>query len=77
MVGGACLDDLCRLGPHSLSLVYRTRDRNIGGAIGRLIAGISLFDGLVLATAGAGIGVLVALAAFGSTHALQRYIKGT
>jgi hypothetical protein len=62
---------------YSLSLVYRTRDRNIGGAIGRLIAGISLFDGLVLATAGAGIGVLVALVAFGSTHALQRYIKGT
>jgi 4-hydroxybenzoate polyprenyltransferase len=62
---------------YSLLLVYRPTGRNIGGAIGRLIAGISLLDGLVLASGGAGLGVLVALAAFGSTHVLQRYVKGT
>jgi 4-hydroxybenzoate polyprenyltransferase len=62
---------------YSLWLVYRPTDRNIGGAIGRLIAGISLLDGLVLAASGSAVGVLVALAAFRGTHALQRYVKGT
>ena len=61
----------------SLSLVYRRSGRNIGAAIGRLIAGISLIDALVLASAGSGAGVLIAVAAFGSTHVLQRYVKGT
>jgi 4-hydroxybenzoate polyprenyltransferase len=62
---------------YALWLVYRPVDRDIGGAIGRLIAGISLVDGMVLASTGAGIGVPVALIAFASTHALQRYVKGT
>jgi len=62
---------------YSLWLVYRPNDRNIGGAIGRLIAGISLLDGLVLAATGSAVGVLVALVAFRGTHALQRYVKGT
>ena len=62
---------------YSLSFVYRRADKNIGGAIGRLIAGISLLDGLVLAVAGSPIGVLAAVVAFASTHWLQRYVKGT
>jgi UbiA prenyltransferase family len=61
----------------ALSLVYRPANRDIGGAIGRLIAGISLLDGLVLVASGWGVGVVVALLAFGGTHVLQRYVKGT
>lgn len=76
LVAGVLLAFLVWAG-YSLSLVYRRTGRNIGGAIGRLIAGISLVDGLVLASAGAGVGVIVALLAFGSTHLLQRYVKGT
>ncbi|MBC8121889.1 MAG: UbiA family prenyltransferase [Gemmatimonadaceae bacterium] len=60
---------------YCITLVYNTRD--IGGAIGRLIAGIALVDGLALAGAGAPSGVLLALVAFGATLFLQRYIKGT
>ncbi len=62
---------------YSVSLVYDRRKRSIGAAIGRLIAGISLLDGLVLAVAGALPGVILALLAFGLTLFLQRYIKGT
>lgn len=62
---------------YSASFAYRTKDRQVGGAIARLIAGISLVDALVLATHEAWWGVLVALIAFASTIFLQRYIKGT
>ncbi len=62
---------------YSLSFVYRRRQRSIGGAIARLIAGISLLDSLVLALAGAWAGVLLAWLAFGVTLFFQRYIKGT
>lgn len=58
----------------SIALVYR---RQIGAGITRLIAGISLLDGLVLASMQAWPGVFVALAAFGLTLFLQRYVKGT
>lgn len=60
---------------YCITLVYSTRD--IGGAIGRLIAGIALVDSLALAGVGALSGVLLALVAFGATLFLQRYIKGT
>lgn len=60
----------------SITVVYRPQ-RDIGGAIARLIAGIALVDGLVLATAGALAGVALALAAFGLTLFFQRYIQGT
>ena len=62
---------------YSISFVYRLKGRNIGAAIGRLIAGISLFDSLVLAAMDAFVGVGLALIAFGTTRFLQRYIEGT
>jgi 4-hydroxybenzoate polyprenyltransferase len=62
---------------YGASFAYRHRGRNIGGAVGRLIAGIALYDGLVLAAAGAVTGVVMALAAFGATLFFQRYIRGT
>ncbi len=61
---------------YSISFVYRAHP-SIGGAIARLIAGISLYDGLVLTSVGAMPGVGVALLAFGLTLFFQRYIKGT
>jgi 4-hydroxybenzoate polyprenyltransferase len=61
---------------YSVSFVYRSQ-RAIGRAITGLIAGISLYDGLVLASAGSFVGALLALAAFGLTLFFQRYIKGT
>ncbi len=62
---------------YSISFVYRSSDRSIGGAIARLIAGISLLDGLALASVGSATGVALALLAFGATLFLQSYIKGT
>lgn len=62
---------------HSASFAYRISDRQVGGAIARLIAGISLLDALVLATREAWWGVLVAMLCFAATMFFQRYIKGT
>lgn len=62
---------------YSISFAYRTTDRMVGAAIGRLIAGIALVDALVLATHEAWWGVLVALLAFAGTFFFQRYIRGT
>jgi hypothetical protein len=62
---------------YSLTFLYRRQGRSIGGAVARLIAGISLLDGLVLAVTGSVVGTLVALVAFGLTLTLQRYVKGT
>lgn len=59
------------------SFVYAASRRSIGGAIARLIAGISLVDALLLATHEAWWGVAIALAAFVSTVVLQRWIRGT
>jgi 4-hydroxybenzoate polyprenyltransferase len=61
----------------SLRTVYREQDRNIGLAIGRLIAGISLFDALVLASLGASTSMAAALIAFGATLVFQRFVEGT
>ncbi|MBB5233995.1 UbiA family prenyltransferase [Deinococcus budaensis] len=61
---------------HSLTFVYgKTRD--IGGAVGRLIAGVCLLDALVLGVAGAWTLLPLALAAFLLTRWWQRHIKGT
>jgi hypothetical protein len=62
---------------YAASFVYRADRRNIGRAVGYLIAGIALLDALALAVAGSMIGVALALVAWGTTLFLQRYIKGT
>jgi hypothetical protein len=62
---------------YAASFVYRADRRNIGRAVGYLIAGIALLDALVLAVVGSVIGVALAIAAWGITLFLQRYIKGT
>ena len=61
---------------HSLTFVYG-KQRDIGGAVGRLIAGICLLDALVLGAAGAWALLPLALAAFLLTRWWQRHIKGT
>jgi 4-hydroxybenzoate polyprenyltransferase len=62
---------------YAASFVYRAEGRNIGRAVGYLIAGIALLDSLALAVAGSLIGVVLALCAWGTTLFLQRSIKGT
>jgi 4-hydroxybenzoate polyprenyltransferase len=62
---------------HSLSFVYRAESRSIGGAITRLIAGVSLYDALVCAAWGSAAGALGGIVAFGLTLFLQRFIRGT
>ncbi|HET7094387.1 MAG TPA: UbiA family prenyltransferase, partial [Thermomicrobiales bacterium] len=64
-------------GAYAASFVYRAAGRNIGRAVGYLIAGIVLVDALALAVAGSGVGVVLALAAWALTLYLQRHIKGT
>ena len=60
---------------YSVSFVYMTRD--VGRAIGQLIAGVSLLDALVILLFGTLGGVVWALVAFALTLFLQRFIKGT
>jgi len=62
---------------YSASFAYRSTDRQVGGAIARLIAGISLLDALVLAVHESWWGVLIAMACLALTMFLQRFIKGT
>ena len=62
----------------SMRFVYRSENRQIGRAIARLIAGISLLDALVLARMDAAPQwIVVALLGFGLTMLLQRYVEGT
>lgn len=61
----------------SLHYAYRSRDKQIGGAIVRLIAGISIFDALVLVSFAYLEAAWVALALFVLTRFFQRYIKGS
>lgn len=61
---------------HSLTFVYGTK-RDIGGAVGRLIAGVCLLDALVLGVAGAWAWLPLALGAFLLTRWWQRHIQGT
>ncbi len=62
---------------YSISFTFRSSRRQVGRTVGQLIAGIALFDCLVLAIAGSYAGVLLALLAFALTIFLQRYVKGT
>jgi len=61
---------------HSLTFVYGKK-RDIGGAVGRMIAGVCLLDALVLGVAGAWSWLPLALVAFFLTRLWQRHIKGT
>lgn len=61
---------------YSLTFVFNPQKRQIGRAVGQLIAGISLLDSLVLAGVSV-IGASLAVVAFGLTLFLQRYVKGT
>jgi 4-hydroxybenzoate polyprenyltransferase len=62
----------------TLRFVYRPSERNIGTAIARLIAGISLLDTLALAAMNAGgLWIAVALLGWALTLLLQRYVEGT
>jgi hypothetical protein len=60
---------------YSISFIYQKKQ--IGGGIVRLIAGVSLFDALALATTGWTDGAVAALVCFGLTIFFQQYIKGT
>lgn len=62
---------------YSLSFVFRPAKKQIGRAVGQFIAGIALFDALVLAVAGSLAGMSLALLAFILTLFLQQYVKGT
>lgn len=62
---------------YSMSFVYIKERRSIGRGIVSLIAGVALFDALVLATQEATVGIVLALCAFGLTIFFQRYIRGT
>jgi 4-hydroxybenzoate polyprenyltransferase len=63
---------------YALSFAYAPGRGDVGGAIGRLIAGIALLDAVVITSAvGPSAATGVALAAFATTVALQRRIEGT
>lgn len=61
----------------ALWFLRRRRRGDIPRAVVSLIAGISLLDALLIAAAGAVPLAVLALAAFGATLCLQRYITGT
>ena len=62
---------------YSATFVYRRVGRDISAAVAGLIAGISLLDSVVMASAGARESLAIALAAFGLTLFLQCYVEGT
>jgi hypothetical protein len=60
-----------------LTLVAKYAARRAGWMIPLLIAGISVVDGVVIATSGGGPLVWIALAGFPATLLLQRVVPGT
>ena len=62
---------------YSIFFIYEAPQRQVGRAVGQLIAGIALLDSLVLVVSENYHGLLLALLAFGLTLFLQRYVKGT
>src|SRR5229473_4493125 len=62
---------------YSVSFAFRSPKRQVGRTVGQLIAGISLLDALVLATAGSLLGTPLALLSFALTLYWQRYVRGT
>ena len=62
----------------SLSFLYRSERRSIPRAVVGLIAGISLLDGLAIASTGAGLPfVILGVVGFALTLSFQRFIPGT
>ena len=57
--------------------VHLAKEGQIDRAVGQFIAGISLVDALILVAQGWWPATIVALAAWGLTLSLQRYVKGT
>jgi hypothetical protein len=62
---------------YSLSFLRRRRPGDVPRAVGALLAGICLWDALVLAAAGRPSVAALALAFFGLTLLLQRYVAPT
>ena len=62
---------------YSLSFLRRRRPGDVPRAIGGLLAGICLWDALVMAAAGRPSVAVLALALFGLTLLLQRYVSPT
>ncbi|MEO1440053.1 MAG: hypothetical protein AAFV33_06580, partial [Chloroflexota bacterium] len=60
---------------YSTTFIYQKKQ--IGGGVVRLIAGVSLFDAMALATTGWVGGVVITIACFGLTLFFLRYIAGT
>jgi UbiA prenyltransferase family protein len=58
-------------------LAKRPMPGAVSRAVGLLIAGISLVDAALLASAGATVPALMAVAGFGATLVFQKYIAGT
>lgn len=61
----------------AIFLLAVKKPKQIGRAVVRLIAGISLLDALFIAGAGDVAAALVATVGFATTLAAQRYVKGT
>jgi 4-hydroxybenzoate polyprenyltransferase len=62
---------------YSISFLFRRRALDIPRAVIGFIAGISLLDALLIAGTGQRATALLAVAGFGLTLALQRYVRGT
>lgn len=62
---------------YSLSFLRRRRPGDVPRAVGALLAGICLWDAVVLASAGRPSAAALALALFGATLLLQRYVAPT
>ena len=62
---------------YALRFVFRRGPGDIPRAVVSLIAGISLFDAMMIATTGNAAFVLLAVAAFALTLVLQRVVPGT
>ena len=62
---------------YSVLFIYMSENKQIGRAVVQLIAGVSLFDAMAIATQNLTPFVILALVTFGITLFLQQYIKGT
>ena len=62
---------------YALSFLKRRGPGDVPHAVGSLLAGICLWDALVIAAAGEPTGALIALVGFGLTLVFQRYVAPT